>query len=99
MLLQRRRTRTYKGEAHDHLIDLLADVNAFVTGFSLLPQVYQACTSHNLAGLSLMTFLITGCAQVIWQIYGWHRRAYPIIISSALLGICSFTIVFLILHS
>jgi MtN3 and saliva related transmembrane protein len=99
MLPQRKHAPRAKKGSCDHIIDKIADINALVNGLSLLPQVIHAYKSHDLSGISLSTFFITGCAQIIWQLYGWHRRAYPVIISSALIGVSAFIICILVLHS
>lgn len=85
---------------HRHSIDLLADANALLSGFALYPQLFRAFTEpSSRPGLAPATFFMIFAAQIIWFLYGLHRRSTPIIITSILSAIASGCLLFFSLAS
>ena len=81
---------------HHHPIDFVADANAILSGIALYPQLFQVLKTHNVSGLSLTTFFILAATQIIWLLYGIHRRAVPVIVTSLMNGIGAGLLLFLI---
>lgn len=69
---------------HNHPLDYLAQANALVGGFALYPQLFKILSTRNVEGLAPSSFFIFFISNIIWNAYGWHRKALPVIISSAL---------------
>lgn len=69
---------------HKHPIDRLAELNAFVGGIALYPQLFKILATHDVSALAPTSFLIMFASNLMWYAYGWHRSALPVIISSAL---------------
>jgi len=67
---------------------------AMVTPLVLLPQVLQLFTNKSVAGLSIETWFLLGCLNVVWILYGLVHREPPIYIGNFLVGILNFTVVY-----
>ena len=77
---------------HHHPIDYLAEANAFIGGLALYPQLYRAVKTHNVSQLSATTFLIIFVTNIVWAMYGIHRKDRAILSASALNGIAAGTL-------
>ena len=69
---------------HHHPIDLIAEINAVVGGLAAFPQLWKTLLTRQVAGLEFTTFFLMFVTNVVWTIYGVHRRSLPVIISSVL---------------
>jgi uncharacterized protein with PQ loop repeat len=69
---------------HTHPIDHLAEANGLLSGIALYPQLFKVITTGETRALAPTTYLIFFVANIVWIIYGIHRRALPVLISSAL---------------
>ncbi len=69
---------------HHHTIDYLAEANAIFGGIALYPQLIEAWKTHDISGLSTATFVITFTANIIWALYGLHRKDMAVIVSAVL---------------
>ncbi|MFA6430012.1 MAG: PQ-loop domain-containing transporter [Patescibacteria group bacterium] len=81
---------------HHHIIDLIGEINAVIGGLAAYPQLYRTLTTQAVAGLSLSMFVIIAVTNIVWIIYGIHRKALPVIIASALNLVASGWLVILI---
>lgn len=63
-------------------LDRVMYVVAIITPLLLLPQVYELYTSHDAAGLNLLTWSLLAAVKLLWVLYGIAHRAYPILISN-----------------
>ncbi len=70
---------------------------AVASPLALLPQVTQVFTSKNADGLSLVSWSLFGCINVLWVIYAIVHKEKPILIANVLVGILNFTLVYGIL--
>lgn len=77
------REKQSKNFGHPFL-EIVADINGVIGGFALYPQVIKVFQTHNMEGLSFITFLIIFFNSVIWLYYGISKRITPLRISSAL---------------
>lgn len=84
-------------DEHRHPIDRLTNVVAFISGIALYPQLFKLIGGSSPDGLSLATFTIIAINSVIWIIYGTHRQAFPIVVSSSLNFLAASTISIIIL--
>lgn len=74
---------------HHHVIDRLAEANALFGGLALFPQLITVWRSRDVASLSSTSFLVLFIANVVWGIYGFHRKDTAVILSSCLVIISS----------
>ncbi|OGL74041.1 hypothetical protein A3E39_02630 [Candidatus Uhrbacteria bacterium RIFCSPHIGHO2_12_FULL_60_25] len=81
---------------HKHPIDHLAELNALVGGIALYPQLSKLVSTHDVDGLAPTSFFIMFATNLVWHAYGWHRRAPPVIVSSALTALAAAIILALI---
>ncbi len=65
-------------------LDYVADVNAFVSGLSLFPQVKKAFDTGDASDLSVLTLCTIFFTGIVWIVYGISRKQLPIVISSGL---------------
>ncbi len=68
--------------AHNHWVDKLAVLNAFFSAAALYPQLYSIIMGSGVENLSLPSFGLIFSNNIIWLIYGIHRRITPLILSS-----------------
>ncbi len=61
---------------------------------ALLPQVLAVYVRHDIAGVSLATWLLLTFFNVMWAIYGTLHRDVPITVANVLLTIFDLAIVF-----
>lgn len=74
---------------HHHPIDFLAAGNALFNGMALYPQLYKVVTTKQVQNLATTTFLMMFVANIVWIMYGIHRKDVAIILSSILILIAS----------
>lgn len=84
LLRKKQQIKQTSRRGHHHVIDYVAEGNAFLSGLALYPQLINAVRTKDVQALSLATFLLLGTANVIWILYGIHRRDPAVIISSCL---------------
>lgn len=69
---------------HRHDIDILANINALLSGFALYPQVYKVFNTGSVEDLAYSTFLIIFANSLVWLIYAQHQKIRPLFVSSML---------------
>ncbi|MBP6944430.1 hypothetical protein KBD61_04120 [Patescibacteria group bacterium] len=69
---------------HHHPIDYLAEANAIFNGLALYPQLITAWRTRDVNALSPTTFAILLLANIVWVMYGIHRKDTAILVCSAL---------------
>lgn len=67
---------------HHHLIDRLAIIVAFSSGFALYPQVWKLYTLGPTEHISLITFSLMFLNSCVWVVYAFHRRLLSLAIAS-----------------
>ncbi len=65
-------------------MDKIAEANAVISGLAFYPQLFRVIQTHSTAGLSITTVAIVCGTNIIWGIYGLHRKDIAIILSSTL---------------
>ena len=68
-------------------------VMGIIEPFFVLPQAYDIWFRHELAGVSLITWVFFTIAAIIWFMYGISIKSKPIIVSYALYTILNFSVV------
>lgn len=69
---------------HHHMIDKLIIVSSFVSGVSLLPEIYHVVATHILSSMSPVTLWIIVLNSTVWLAYGLHCSLRSLLISSGL---------------
>lgn len=85
-----------KNRQHAHFIDALAGVNSGISAIALYPQLFDLLRHQSAEDLSPVTFFLIAVNSLIWFIYGIHRQAPPLIISSCFNAIASIAILSII---
>lgn len=71
-------------EGHHHAIDKLIIVSSFISGVSLLPEVFKVIHSHTVNAMSGVTLFIILINSIVWLLYGIHCKLKSLFISSIL---------------
>ncbi len=85
--LVRKKQKPARG--HHHTIDRLAETNAVFSGVALFPQLLHVWQTHDVKALSSISFLIMFTANIVWALYGLHRKDTAVMLSSGLVLISS----------
>jgi uncharacterized protein with PQ loop repeat len=75
------------------LADHLIYAAAIISPLALLPQVYEVYSTHEVAGLSLITWSILSFINIIWLVYGLGHKENPIILTNLLSFVCNVLVV------
>lgn len=67
-------------------------IAALITLIGFLPQTIRTIRLKETRDLSLLTFLMIGCASIFWTIYGFALHSPAIWGTNIIVGICNFTI-------
>ena len=94
------RKRSAKGlvpyPAHTRLLRLL-DAIVYAAGmvgpFATMPQVLIVYIDHNVAGISIFTWLAWAILDIPWVIYGFVHKNHPIIITYTLWALINLSVV------
>jgi uncharacterized protein with PQ loop repeat len=73
--------------------DYLMYTVATLSPIAILIQVIEVYSTHNVAGLSLLTWVLLGGVNLLWTIYGILHKEAPIVISSAAFCVLNFALV------
>ena len=65
-------------------LDGVAFVNGFVGPLTSLPQLHMIMTTHQTAGVSLLTWWLFLASAALWLVYSVLHRAWPVLISAVL---------------
>lgn len=76
------------------LADRLIYIAAVASPIALLPQVYQIYATHEVAGLSILSWTAFTLINIVWLVYGLGHKEGPIILSNLLLFIFNTLVVF-----
>jgi uncharacterized protein with PQ loop repeat len=71
--------------------DYIMDAVALLSPLVLLPQVLSIYATQNVAGLSLITWILFSGLNALWIIYGVARKSTPILIANLLSGVLNVT--------
>ena len=78
-------TPHHRLDGHQHTIDRVVTVIAFVGPLSSLPQIFEIWfVDKSAAGVSVITWTAFVLMAVIWLLYGIVHKQRPIVISNAL---------------
>ncbi len=59
-------------------------VIAILGPLSMLPQLYETFTTHNVQGMSFLTWALWVALSFVWFVYGILHKEIPIIISQGI---------------
>src|SRR5215470_2796388 len=65
-------------------LDGVAFVNGFVGPLTSLPQLHMIITTHQTAGVSMLTWSLFVASAALWLVYSVVHRAWPVMISATL---------------
>jgi uncharacterized protein with PQ loop repeat len=85
-------------EDHHHLVDRIAYANGLLSGVALYPQVIKAFLTHEVQGLSFLTFLLILVSSLTWMIYALHRRTLALLISSTMNSVAAGALIALLIY-
>ena len=74
-------------------VDVLMYGVAIVMPLALVPQVLQVFMTHDVAGLSLVTWAVLGVVSFCWVLYGILHKEWPIIIANGCMCVLDFAVV------
>lgn len=89
MLHLLRKKKQAASNEHHHPIDYLAEANAVFNGIALYPQVATAWRTQDVEALSPITFIILLIANIVWAIYGVHRKDNAVLVCAILVIVSS----------
>ncbi len=72
-------------------LDILIYPAAILAPLALLPQVWHVYATHNASSLSLPTWALLGCLNVLWFFYGRAHKERPIMLTNAALMVLNFS--------
>jgi uncharacterized protein with PQ loop repeat len=90
--------RLMNNDEHHHTIDYLADANSVISAIALYPQLFALLRNSDHAGVSSVSFILIAINSCIWFVYGVHRHAPPLVISSFANALAAFGILALLFH-
>ena len=56
---------------------------------TMIPQIYLSLKTKDLKGLSLLMIIIFFFSMLLWSIYGFLIRSYPLLITNSLATVIS----------
>lgn len=74
-------------------IDRIIYCAAILSPLALAPQVLHLFITKNASSFYLPTWLLLGCINGLWVMYGIQHRERPIVLTNALLALLNFIIV------
>lgn len=69
---------------HKHSLDKIAEINGFLSGIALFPQVVRTIITRDASSLSAFTFILIIMNSSIWFFYARHRSLPQLLLSSSL---------------
>jgi len=69
-----------------------------VQPLALVPQVVAIYINHSKVGVSMATWLALTVFNILWAIYGYRHRAWPIMIANVMLAVLDVAIVLGVLY-
>ena len=73
--------------------DYVVYVFGFVTPLFELPQLWQIYSKHAAEDVSFSTWAFFCVDNLVWIVYGWRKKEWPIVITSALYEVLEVAIV------
>jgi len=70
-------------------LKILSFIAVILTSSQFIPQVIKAFKTKKVKDVSLITFIITFIAALLWAIHGIYRVDYAIIIANSIVFISS----------
>lgn len=77
------------------LIDMVGYAAAVLGIIMFVPQAVQMWRTKETKAVSLMTFLITFVATLLWLTYGFLTQAKPVILVNSVVAILSLFIIYM----
>lgn len=67
---------------------------AILSPLATVPQIYDVFVHRNVAGLSLISWILYGVLNIVWIAYGLIHKEAPIVISNVIFALLNFSIAF-----
>jgi len=77
------------------LIDMVGYTAAVIGIAMFVPQAVQMWRTKETKAVSLMTFLLTNIASLLWLTYGFLTNAKPVILVNSVAALLSFSIIYM----
>lgn len=74
------------------LITILGSAAAFCTTVCNVPQVIKIIRTRETKGVSALTYTVLLIGLVLWVIYGWIQKDWPVTIANALSALICATV-------
>ena len=81
-------------DALKRFLDYLMYGVGIIQPIALVPQVIAIYFYHQTSGISLSTWTLLACFNVLWTLYGYVHKEVPILISNILMTMLDLIIVF-----
>ncbi len=65
------------------LITVIGLVAGILTTGSFIPQIVKIMSHKSAEDVSLLMFLIIGCGQILWLVYGIYINSLPVLLANA----------------
>ena len=62
----------------------IGSAGAFLTTISFIPQVWHSFKTRDVSGVSLGMYSVFTLGIVLWLVYGFLLRAWPVVIANAI---------------
>ena len=79
-------------------LDIIGYIAGFLTTVCLLPQLVKIIISKSAKDVSLLTFFVLICGQILWIVYGTYINDVRIVIPNAFSCFLSLFIFFVTIH-
>lgn len=80
-------------------INLIGYVAAACTTFAFIPQAIKALRERDTHSLSLGMYVIFTGGILLWEVYGWVKQDWALIVANACTGLLSSTILAAKIHN
>ncbi|MCC7500774.1 hypothetical protein IT396_03150 [Candidatus Nomurabacteria bacterium] len=72
-------------------LDTLIYPAAVLAPLALVPQVWHIYATQNASSLSLPTWALLGCLNILWLLYGRAHKETPIVLTNSALMVLNFS--------
>lgn len=80
-----------------NLVTILGLIAATCTTISFLPQAIKTIRTRQVAGLSLVMYIVITTGTFLWLVYGVLIKDIPLVLANGITFVLTFIILFLII--
>jgi MtN3 and saliva related transmembrane protein len=66
-------------------LEIVGHFGAFLSSVTFMPQVYKAWQTRSVGDLSTAMILIVFSSTVVWMVYGFGLKLWPVFICNAII--------------